>query len=165
MKKTIIILIILSLALVCFAGCGTKSEGLPVSDEPTTETAEDDEAQTGRVHFSDIKYDPENGSIIFTIVNGTDETVTVGGVLLMEKKTIDGLWADLQPLEWNRDMVINGPILRIYIIEPGKTLDGDLNIGVIYGELSDGDYRATLQISSETRQETISGSFTVAPKK
>ena len=127
---------------------------------------DDDNAQAGGVvYFSELKYDQENGSIDFVIVNGTDETITLGGVLLIEKKTIDGLWVDLQPLDWNHEMVINGPIMRIYTIEPGEIMEGDLSISAIYGELGDGDYRVTMQISSETVQETISGSFTVAPKK
>ena len=162
MKKILIVLLMV-LLVALLSGCSAEHGSQPVSDEPTTETAEDDAAQAGKVYFSEIKYDPENGSVIFVMVNGTDETVTVGGVLLMEKKTIDGLWADLQPLEWNYDMVINGPIFRIYTIEPGESIEGDLNISTIYGELSDGDYRITLQISSETRQKTISGAFTVAP--
>ena len=162
MKKTIIILIILSLALVCSMGCGTKSEGLPVSDEPTTETAEDDEAQTGRVHFSDIKYDPESGSLMYTIVNDTGEAVTLGGDILLRKRTIDGLWVDMQPLQRNGDG-IRFLVTELVEIGAGESHEGSLDLKNIYGTLLEGEYGISVQVGTSHGSETILGGFRVAP--
>ena len=173
MKKKMIILLVVFMLVLLQAGCGVKTtSGEPVEDpvvsqdeSPGDENSGESGAGSGTVYFSELKYNSETGTLHYVIVNDTDETVTFGGDILLEKRAIDGLWVDVMPLQWNEGEVINGPMIGIYQNGPGESMEGDLVVSATFGELSDGDYRISMQIGTERGAETILGGFTVAPMK
>ena len=165
MKKSLILIIFIAV-LLFMAGCGQGPETVTPDPEPEEEDIGGDVPEvTETVYFEQLKYDPESGSLMYTIVNDTGEAVTLGGDILLRKRTIDGLWVDMQPLQWNGGGVINGPIIRIYQIGPGESFQDDLDVAGTFGELRDGEYRISMQIGTERGQMTISGGFTVSPMK
>lgn len=167
MKKTIITLLIISLLMVLMTGCGKASQGEPddrydglLEEDETTEEPAD---LTDLVYFSELKYDPETGSIHYVIVNDSSETVTVGGDIRLRKKQIDGLWADVMPLTWNDGEGIDRVVTALKQIQPSGRFEDDFDAVNTFGELSEGEYGIFIDISTSEASETISGGFTVAP--
>ncbi len=156
--------------LLFAAGCGTSQEpavpGTDPAEEDTGETVPEDavseDAETsGAVYFAQLKYDPETGSLIYTVVNGTDERITFGGDIILKKRTIDGLWVEMQPLQWNREESIRFPVTRLVQIDAGEAREGSIDLENTFGKLTEGEYEVIIQIGTSQGSETISGGFRV----
>ena len=162
MKKSLILIIFIAV-LMFMAGCGQGPETVTPDPEPEEEdTAGETPEVTETVYFEQLKYDPESGSLMYTIVNDTGEAVTLGGDILLRKRTIDGLWVDMQPLQWNGDG-IRFLVTELVEIGAGESHEGSLDLKNIYGTLLEGEYGISIQIGTSHGSETILGGFRVAP--
>ncbi len=163
MKKSIILLLVLLLCVTCFAGCREKEDPAFHAEDPITGTDED-ETGSGRVYFDTVKYDPDSGMLYYVIINDSDETVTVGGDVILKKKTIDGLWADVMPLTWNGGSGVDRVITALRDIAPGGVFEEEIDIQGIFGELKEGEYRIVIQIGTTEGSEAITGGFALYPR-
>ena len=170
MKKSLITILLIFL-LLFMAGCGASQEPVVPDQEPTEDAddvvpGDEDPEETeisGAVYFSQLKYDPETGSLMYTIANDTNEAVIFGGEIVLKKKTIDGLWTEMQPLRRNGEEGIRFLVTKIVQISAGENGEGSVDLENTFGKLMEGEYRIFIQIGTSHGSETILGGFRVAP--
>ena len=140
MNKKILIILVLSMTILCIAGCSTTNNDFDIGKISEIETLS-----------SGITLSIKEGTLTkrgatLILKNNTDKSINYGDPYAIQIKQ-DNNWHDI-----NLEIAFNAPL---WTLESNKVTELELNWEYSYGELSKGEYRIIKGIDIETKDGTL----------